>query len=210
MRTIASECAYECVPIIGPLVPSLHRYVSAVGPVRHGGSDRITVGTLLYSAYTLVPRLLFSRRYLVFLSFDVADLGVAELRESSSLRASSRCAWTQSSTPSRRRTQSARRTIRVGGSWCASRQRKQRGTRLYSLRYSAAPRFTALCGSSVHLACITAQAAPQPACGAAPHRGPSPRPLTPRPLTPRPLTEALTTADHLCVIYALRLKRLTA
>ena len=81
MRTIASECAYECVPIIGPLVPSLHRYVSAVGPVRHGGSDRITVGTLLYSAYTLVPRLRFSRRYLLFLSFDVADLGVAELRE---------------------------------------------------------------------------------------------------------------------------------
>ena len=88
MRMIASQCTYECVPmtyecvpIIGPLVPSLLRYVSAVGPVRHGGSDRITVGTLLYSAYTLVPRLLFSRRYLLFLSFDVADLGAAELRE---------------------------------------------------------------------------------------------------------------------------------
>ena len=34
------------------------RFVSAVGPVRHGGSERISYGTLLGTARTLAPRLL--------------------------------------------------------------------------------------------------------------------------------------------------------
>ena len=56
------------------------RYLSAVGPVRHGGSERITVGTLLFTTRTLVPRL-FNRAYALFLSFDVSDLNQPELIE---------------------------------------------------------------------------------------------------------------------------------
>lgn len=63
------------------LAPKGGRYLSAVGPVRHGGSEPIQVSTLLATARTLVPRFLCSRRYVLFLSFDVADLGAPEMIE---------------------------------------------------------------------------------------------------------------------------------
>lgn len=62
------------------LAPSA-KYISAVGPVIHGGSERITVGTLLWTARKLTPRLLWPRsQYVLFLSFDAADLREPELR----------------------------------------------------------------------------------------------------------------------------------
>merc|ERR1712187_379131 len=61
------------------------KYISAVGPVLHGGSEPITLRTILWTASVLVPRLLLntfaSRRYSLYLSFDVADLGTDDLRE---------------------------------------------------------------------------------------------------------------------------------
>jgi NADPH:quinone reductase-like Zn-dependent oxidoreductase len=54
------------------------RYVTAVGPVRHGGSTPVTYGVMLRTAATLLPRLagnaLVRRTYHIFLSFDAADL----------------------------------------------------------------------------------------------------------------------------------------
>ena len=59
------------------------RYVSAVGPVLHGGSEPITYGTLASTAGTLLPRFAFdafrSTSYKLYLGFDVGDLGRDEL-----------------------------------------------------------------------------------------------------------------------------------
>jgi len=59
------------------------QYLSAVGPVRHGGSEPITVGTICTTAGVLIPRLIANlwtqRRYSLFLAFDPPDLKKDEL-----------------------------------------------------------------------------------------------------------------------------------
>ena len=57
-----------------PLLSRGGKYITAVGPVMHGGSDPITVRTLLATASTLVPRLLCSSTYRIYLSFSASDL----------------------------------------------------------------------------------------------------------------------------------------
>ena len=76
-----------------PLMHTGGRYVSAVGPVLHGGSEPITVRTIAWTASVLVPRMirnLWARvKYTLYLSFEVEDLACDELRgyiESSRLR----------------------------------------------------------------------------------------------------------------------------
>ena len=68
-----------------PLLAPHGRYVSAVGPVRMGGSEPITIGTILWSMRTLIPRLLISalwprRKYCLYLAFSVTDLTDATLK----------------------------------------------------------------------------------------------------------------------------------
>ena len=67
-----------------PLLVPNGKYLSAVGPVRNGGSEPITVGTLLWTMRKLIPRLLVAaiwpwRKYHLYLSFDVGDLRQPEL-----------------------------------------------------------------------------------------------------------------------------------
>jgi len=61
-----------------PLLRRGGRYVTAVGPVRHGGSTPVTYGVMLRTAATLLPRLarnaLALRTYHIFLSFNASDL----------------------------------------------------------------------------------------------------------------------------------------
>ena len=69
-----------------PLLKPRGKYVSAVGPVRNGGSEPITFGTILASMRILLPRLLVAalwprRRYHLYLSFAVGDLRCQELDE---------------------------------------------------------------------------------------------------------------------------------
>jgi NADPH:quinone reductase-like Zn-dependent oxidoreductase len=61
-----------------PLLRRGGRYVTAVGPVRHGGSTPVTYGAVLHTAATLIPRIachaVARRTYHIFLSFDASDL----------------------------------------------------------------------------------------------------------------------------------------
>jgi alcohol dehydrogenase len=66
-----------------PLLRKGGQFVTAVGPVRHGGATLVTWGQILKTAAVLIPRLAAnmwaSRPYRIFLSFDAADLRDAEL-----------------------------------------------------------------------------------------------------------------------------------
>jgi len=61
------------------------RYISAVGPVLHGGSEPVTLGAMLRTARILLPRLLFNAfaatRYVLFLSFRPSDLASPDLAQ---------------------------------------------------------------------------------------------------------------------------------
>ena len=68
-------------------LPLLRRggfFITAVGPIRHGGSQPVTYAQMLRSASVLIPRLAAnlwaSRQYKIFLSFDASDLRDTELK----------------------------------------------------------------------------------------------------------------------------------
>ena len=67
-----------------PLLRRGGKYVTAVGPIRHGGSEPVTVRTILWTIATLVPRFiahgLWRRdKFVMHLDFDTAELDTPRL-----------------------------------------------------------------------------------------------------------------------------------